>query len=507
MTSDAIRLRGITKRFGDTVACDAIDLDLRAGEIHGLLGENGAGKSTLMHIASGLHRPDAGTIEIAGVPVAFASPGDAIRHGIGMVHQHFLLVPVLTVAENITLAREPANLGLLDRRAAHRQVRELSREFGLDVDPGAIVGGLSVGIRQRVEILKALYTGARVLILDEPTAVLTPQETTELFTALRRFAAAGRSIAFISHKLNEVLDVADRITVLRRGRRVEVVDRPNATGPGLARSMVGHDIEALPSIARGERRDRLLEIADLVVSDEDGLDRVKGVSLDISGGEILGVAGVDGNGQRELVEAIAGLRSVRDGAIRLHGRDLAKLDARSRVRAGLGFVPEDRQRTGLAMTLDVAENIGLRTFDRPPAGRYGLLSPGALLQDAAMLIEQFDIRGGGPTTPVRSLSGGNQQKVVLARELSSQPSVLIAMQPTRGLDIGAIEAVHRKLLECRDRGQAVLLVSYELDEILALSDRILVLYEGVIEAEFPRRTPRNVIGLAMAGATASGKPR
>lgn len=495
----ALELRGITKRFGSLVANDGIDFELRRGEIHALLGENGAGKSTLMNVLYGLHAPDAGEIRLEGEPVTIASPRVAIARGIGMVHQHFMLVPVMTVAENIVLATEPRRRGLLDYRAAAARTRELSERFGMAVDPEARVEDLGVGSQQRVEILRALFRGARVLVLDEPTAVLTAQEAQELFRILRGLKEQGTSIVFISHKLGEVLQVADRVTVLRRGRRIDTVDAAGATERDLARLMVGRDV-----LLRVEKRghapgEALLEVADLRVEDDRGLPAVRGVSLSVRAGEIVGVAGVDANGQTELVEAIMGLRPPLGGAVRVGGRQLRHAGARERLESGVGHIAEDRHRRGLVLDFNVAENLSLREYRRPLLSRLGWLSPRRMIQWARRLIRDFDVRGCAAETPAAALSGGNQQKVVVARELSSDPRVLIAAQPTRGLDVGAIEFVHRRLLAERDAGRAILLLSLELDEIRSLSDRVLVIYEGEIVAELPPEASEEEFGVAMTG--------
>jgi len=495
-----LELRGITKRFPGVVANDRVDFDLRRGEVHALLGENGAGKSTLMNVLYGLYHPDEGEILVKGERIRLHSPKDAISHGIGMVHQHFMLIPVMTVAENIVLATEPTHAGvLLDYRAANKRVAELSRSFNFAIDPGALVESITVGQEQRVEILKALYRRADILILDEPTAVLTPQEARELFEILKTLTNEGMSVIFITHKLNEVLEVADRITVLRRGKRIDTVDRGGATEQGLARMMVGRDVllrvdKAAPSVA-----EPLLSVEDLHVVDDRGLEAVRGVSFDVRGGEIVGVAGVDGNGQSELIDAISGLRRVSSGRVAIGGRDVTGKDPSSILDLGLGHIPEDRQRRGLVLEFSLAENLALHDFDKPPDSRWGWLFPRQLIRRARDLLMQYDVRGGGPQTRASALSGGNQQKVVLAREIGREPSVLVAAQPTRGLDVGAIEFVHRRLVDARDNGKAVLLVSLELEEILSLSDRVLVIYEGRIVAEHGPDVTEEELGVEMTG--------
>jgi simple sugar transport system ATP-binding protein len=498
-----LELRHITKRFPGIVANDDVSIDLRLGEVHALLGENGAGKSTLMNCLYGLYHPDEGEIRIKGTPVALGSPRAAIDHGVGMVHQHFMLIPVMTVAENIVLAVEPRTNGVfLDQRTAERNVREISERFGLAVDPHARIQDISVGQQQRVEILKALYRGADILVLDEPTAVLTPQEAQELFAIVESLTEQGKSVIFISHKLNEVLQIADRITVLRRGKLIETLPAAGATEEGLATLMVGRevvlDVEKGPSTP-GEA---LLAVDDLHVIDDRGLEKVRGVSFDVRAGEIVGIAGIDGNGQTELIDALTGLRRVSSAGIEVAGANVTDHSARDHYDSGLGHIPEDRQRRGLVLEFSIAENIALHDFRKAPRSRFGWLFPRSLVQTARRLIGDFDVRGGDPRTPAGSLSGGNQQKVILAREIDRDPKVLIAAQPTRGLDVGAIEYVHRRLVEERSEGRGILLVSLELDEILSLSDRILVMYEGEIVGEFPPTATEEELGVAMTGGRA-----
>ena len=495
-----LELRGITKRFPGIVANDGVDFDLRKGEVHALLGENGAGKSTLMNVVYGLYRPDEGEILINGKPAELGSPKAAIENGIGMVHQHFMLIPVMTVAENIVLATEPVQSAiLLDYAAAEKRVREISSRFGLAVDPRATVQDITVGQQQRVEILKALYRGADILVLDEPTAVLTPQEAQELFTIIRSLTEQGKSIIFISHKLNEVTEVADRITVLRRGKKVETLPAAGATEEGLARLMVGREVLLRVDKKPAEPAEPLLSVTGLTVEDDRGIEQVRDVSFEVRAGEIVGIAGVDGNGQTELIDAIAGLRRSKAGKIVIGDEDVTGDTCKECLDAGLGHIPEDRQRRGLVLDFSLAENLALHDYDHPPASRYGWLFPKRLIERARVLLEEFDVRGGGPLTRAGGLSGGNQQKVVLAREIDRNPKVLIAAQPTRGLDVGAIEFVHRRIVGERDEGRGVLLVSLELDEILSLSDRILVIFEGRIVGEFPPGTSEEELGVAMTG--------
>jgi len=494
-----LEMTGIRKVFPGIVANDDVHLDVRRGEVHALLGENGAGKSTLMNILYGLYRHDAGVIILRGRNVSFGSARDAITSGIGMVHQHFMLIPVFTVAENIVLGIEPHEGPMLDERGAEARVREISEQFGLVVDPTALVADITVGQEQRVEILKALYRGAEILILDEPTAVLTPQEAGELFAIIRKLKADGKSIIFISHKLNEVLEIADRITVLRRGRVIETVPREGATEESLARAMVGRDVLLRVDKGAAKPGDVLLRVEDLNVHDDRGIEKVRGMSFDVRAGEIVGIAGVDGNGQTELIEAITGLRKKETGAVEVAGRVLRDADAREMLDAGVGHIPEDRQRRGLVLEFSIAENVALHDYAEPPDAKWGWMFPKRLIDRAAKLITEFDIRGGAPLTRAGGLSGGNQQKLVVAREVSRDPKVLIAAQPTRGLDVGAIEYLHRRLVTERDEGRAILLVSLELEEVLSLSDRILVMYEGRIVGEHTGEFSEEQIGLEMLG--------
>jgi general nucleoside transport system ATP-binding protein len=495
-----LELRSITKRFPGVVANDHIDLELERGEVHALLGENGAGKSTLMNVVYGLYRQDEGEILIDGRPVSIGSAREAIKLGIGMVHQHFMLIPVMTVAENIVLASEPTHAGvLLDYDEAVRRVRELSEQFGLAVDPEAHVQDIGVGQEQRVEILKALYRGAHILILDEPTAVLTPHEALELFEIIRGLKEQGKTIVFITHKLKEVLEIADRITVLRRGQKIETVARAGATEAGLARLMVGREVLLRVEKKPSEPGVPLLDVRDLHVLDNRGLEAVRGVSFQAREGEIVGIAGVDGNGQSELIDALAGLRRAQSGHVLIGGEEVLGEAPSEVLDQGLGHIPEDRQRRGLVLEFTLAENLALHDYDHVPISRFGWLFPRRMIERARRLLKDFDVRGGGPNTRAAALSGGNQQKVVIAREVARDPAVLIAAQPTRGLDVGAIEYVHRRLVEARDERKAVLLVSLELDEILSLSDRILVIYEGSLVAEYGPDVTEEELGIAMTG--------
>jgi simple sugar transport system ATP-binding protein len=497
-----VQLRGITKRFpGGTLANDAIDLELRQGEILALLGENGAGKSTLMSILYGLYRPDGGEIRLRGQAVRFRSAHDAIRHGLGMVHQDFMLVPTLTVAENLVLGQPSPRAPLLeDRRAAAARITDLAQRHGLAVDPLARVDSLSVGQQQRVEILKALYRGAKILILDEPTAVLTPQEVDELVAVLRALAANGCSILFISHKLDEALRLADRIAVLRGGRLVATVPASSIDARALGRLMVGRDLGgAIATRSAGPREPRLT-LRNVEVADDRGLPALRGIDLAVHAGEIVAIAGVDGNGQRELEEAITGLRPPRSGCILFAGRDVTAATPHQRLGSGLGYVASDRFGRALLRDFAIADNLVLERFDQPPFSRAGILDRAAIERHARQLVQAFDIRAASIETLAGRLSGGNAQKVVLARALSQQPTVLLVCQPTRGVDVGAIEQIHGELLRRRDAGVAILLISTELDEVLALADRILVLSAGRITGE--RRAGAahaDELGLMMGG--------
>ena len=478
MTS-IVTMRGIVKRFPGVVANAGVDFELRHGEIHALLGENGAGKTTLMNVLYGLYEPDAGEIFLRGEKVQFSSARDAINHGLGMVHQHFMLVQPLTVAENIVLGqRSPREPFIEDRKRLHKRLQALSDQYGLAIDPGAQVWTLSVGEQQRVEILKALYRGAEVLILDEPTAVLTPQEVDELLGVLRRLTEDGKSLVFISHKLGEVLAVSDRITVLRDGHVVDTVPASATNRQELASMMVGREV--LREVSKGPAKpgEALLEVENLSALNDRGLPAIRNVSFEVRSGEILGIAGVAGNGQAELEEVIAGLRRATGGSVRICGQDVTNASPNKIGRCGLAHIPSDRYRRGLLPDFTVAENMVLERVGEPPFTRGGRLHQEAIRREARRLVAAFDVRTPSIEVEAAKLSGGNAQKLILARELARQPRVLLAAQPTRGLDVSAIEFVHRTLIEQRDAGLAVLLFSTELDEILALSDRIAVMYDG-----------------------------
>ncbi|HUB72232.1 MAG TPA: ABC transporter ATP-binding protein [Acidimicrobiales bacterium] len=500
-----LELIDITKRFGQLVANDEVSLSVEEGEIHGLLGENGAGKTTLMNVLFGMVRPDSGEIRIGGKPVRISDPGDAVRAGIGMVHQHFMLVPVFTVAENVVLGYEPTKARVFyDRRKAAANIRRLSAEYGLEVDPDAVVEDLPVGVQQRVEILKALERDAHVLILDEPTAVLTPQETEALFRIMRSLAATGRSILFISHKLKEVREIADRVTVMRLGKVVGTTTPAESNEQALASMMVGRSVELTVAKGPATPGDVVLELNSLTVADDRDLIAVDGVDLEVRAGEIVALAGVQGNGQTELVEAITGLRRAEHGSISVAGKDLTHATPRQRLHAGVAHVPEDRHKDALVLPMRLADNLVLDVYGDPPYAGRASRDLGAVSENASRRVKEFDIRAGSVEDPVSSLSGGNQQKVVLARELSRPIKLLVASQPTRGLDVGSIEYVHQRIVAERDQGTAVLIVSSELDEVLALGDRIAVMYRGRVVGIVGPGAGRERIGLMMAGISAGG---
>ncbi|KAM9863679.1 ABC transporter ATP-binding protein [Leucobacter sp. BZR 635] len=499
-----LELRGITKRFGSFTANDRISLEVRPGEIHALLGENGAGKSTLMNVLYGLYQPDEGEIVVDGEVMRFRGPGDAMAAGIGMVHQHFMLVPVFSVAENVMLGHEDTKFaGALDLASARAHVRQVADRFGFEVDPDAIVGDLPVGVQQRVEIIKALSRDAKVLVFDEPTAVLTPQETDELMDIMRQLRADGTAIVFITHKLREVREVADRITVIRLGKIVAAASPESSTNE-LASLMVGRAVELTVQKAAPKLGEGGLKLTDLMIADSTGHVVVDRVNLEVRPGEVVAIAGVQGNGQTELAESLMGLQQVTSGSITLNGESLIGKPVKQIIDAGVGFVPEDRIEDGLVGSFSVAENLILNRTSDAEFVAAGTVRRAALTEFAESKIAEYDIRTQGPHAPVGSLSGGNQQKVVIARELSRDLSLLVASQPTRGVDVGSIEFIHNRIIEARDSGVPVVLVSTELDEVSALADRIAVMYKGTIIGIVPGDAPRETLGLMMAGETPEG---
>ncbi|NND74996.1 MAG: ABC transporter ATP-binding protein [Ilumatobacter sp.] len=497
-----LELRGITKRFPGVVANDDVNLTIRSGEVLALVGENGAGKSTLMNILYGLYHADEGQIYVDGEPVTFESPGDAIAAGIGMVHQHFMLVPVFTVAENVVLGVEPTGpLGRLDRAKAHDQVEEISAQYGLHLDPEALIEQLPVGIQQRVEILKVLFRDAKIVVFDEPTAVLTPQEIEEFFKIVESLKASGRGIVFITHKLTEALRIADRISVLRRGQTVGEADPAEIDEVALAEMMVGRPVQLVVDKEPAQPRDATLQVRDLHVVDPTGRTLVDHVDFTVHAGEIVGVAGVQGNGQTELVEALTGLREILGGSVQVDGVDLTDSSPREVHQAAVAHIPEDRQRSGLVGAFTVAENMVLTRYHDDQFSDGIRMDWDTARSTATTLVEQYDVRTPSIATPAGTLSGGNQQKVIVARELSRDLRLVIASQPTRGVDVGSIEYIHAQVVLARDAGAAVLVVSTELDEVMALADRVLVMYRGRIVADLARdETTHNEVGLYMAGA-------
>jgi simple sugar transport system ATP-binding protein len=497
-----LEMNGITKRFPGVLANDNIDFDVRAGEVHALFGENGAGKSTLMRVLYGFYQADSGKVYLDEKQVSIGSPAAAISLGIGMIHQHFMLVPTLTVAENVSLGLKSTRGPLKDIRRVSARIEELSSLYGLDVKPSALIWQLSVGERQRVEIIKALYRQSRLLVLDEPTAVLTPREVDDLFRVLKKMASEGCGLVFISHKIREVLALSDRITVLRAGKRIATVPASEVTGEQLAEMMVGRQIGAEGLSLDASSGEVRLKVRDLLVRGDRGTDAVRGLSLDVRAGEIVGIAGVSGNGQRELGEAVAGLRPPLRGSIQIDGVELAGKKAAAARGVGLGYVPEERMRDGVIGDFTVAENLMLVDSDKRACVRFGFLRRASVRARAKELVTMFDVRTPGIDTPTRNLSGGNIQKLILARELSGQPKVLLVAQPTRGIDVAAARYIHERLREEAAKGIAVVVISEDLDEVIALSNRIMVMYEGVIIGEAnPRTTSREAIGLMMAGVS------
>ena len=502
MTKDyVIEMRDITKRFGEFVANDQINLNVKKGEIHALLGENGAGKSTLMNMLAGLLEPTSGEILINGQNVTIESPSKAAQLGIGMVHQHFMLVDAFTVTENIILGSESTNAaGMIDLKNAMAEITALSKKYGLDVDPTAKVADISVGAQQRVEIIKTLYRGADLLIFDEPTAVLTPDEITELLKIMKVLVSEGKSIILITHKLDEIRAVADRVTVIRRGKSIETVEVAGATNDDLAEWMVGRSVSFKTEKIAANPKEVILSIENLVVNENRGIPAVKNLSLEVRAGEIVGIAGIDGNGQSELIQAITGLRKVKSGKISIKGEDVAHYSPRKITELSVGHVPEDRHRDGMILEMTVAENFALQTYYKEPISKNGILNYSKINEKARQLMEEFDVRGAGELIPGKSLSGGNQQKAVIAREIDRNPDLLIVSQPTRGLDVGAIEYIRKRLIAERDKGKAVLVVSFELDEILDVSDRIAVIHDGSIHGiVLPAETTKQELGKLMAG--------
>lgn len=497
---NVIEMREITKVFGEFVANDKINLELRKGEIHALLGENGAGKSTLMNMLAGLLEPTSGEIVVNGQVVKLDSPSKAASLGIGMVHQHFMLVEAFTVAENIILGSELTKNGVLDIARATREINELSDRYGLTVDPTAKVADISVGAQQRVEILKTLYRGADILIFDEPTAVLTPSEIDELMAIMKNLVKEGKSIILITHKLDEIRAVSDRVTVIRRGKSIETVEIAGATNADLAEMMVGRSVSFKTEKQEAQPKEVVLSIQDLVVNENRGVPAVKNLSLDVRAGEIVGIAGIDGNGQSELIQAITGLRKIESGSVELKGQSIVGLHPRQITEMSVGHVPEDRHRDGLVLEMMISENIALQTYYKEPLSKKGILNYTNIINYAKKLMQEFDVRAASEIVPASALSGGNQQKAIIAREVDRNPDLLIVSQPTRGLDVGAIEYIHKRLIQERDNGKAVLVVSFELDEILNVSDRIAVIHDGKIQGIVtPETTNKQELGVLMAG--------
>ncbi|PLS06577.1 ABC transporter ATP-binding protein [Neobacillus cucumis] len=496
-----IEMLNIRKEFGGFVANDNITLQLKKGEIHALLGENGAGKSTLMNVLFGLYQPEKGEIRVKGKPVKITNPNIANDLGIGMVHQHFMLVDTFTVTENIILGREITTGGRIDLKKAEKEVREISERYGLAVDPQAKISDISVGMQQRVEILKTLYRGAEIVIFDEPSAVLTPQEIKELMQIMKTLIKEGKSIILITHKLKEIMEVADRCTVIRKGKGIGTVNVSETNPNELASLMVGREVVFKTEKAEAKPGQGVLEVQNLVVKDPRGINIVNDLNLSVNAGEIVGIAGIDGNGQTELIEAITGLRKAESGSIKLNGKDIINQTPRKITESGVGHIPQDRHKHGLVLNFPIGENMVLQTYNKKPYSKSGVLNFKEIYKKARTLISEYDVRTPSEYTLARALSGGNQQKAIIGREVDRNPDLLIAAQPTRGLDVGAIEFIHKRLIEQRDNGKAVLLVSFELDEILNVSDRIAVIYEGKIVAIVnPKETSEQELGLLMAGS-------
>lgn len=495
-----IEMLNIRKEFGNFVANDNITLQLEKGEIHALLGENGAGKSTLMNVLFGLYQPEGGEIRVRGKKVDISNPNVANDLGIGMVHQHFMLVENFSVTENIILGSEPTKMGVTNKKDAAQKVAKLSEQYGLNVDPYAIIEDISVGMQQRVEILKTLYRGAEILIFDEPTASLTPQEITELIQIMKRLIAEGKSIILITHKLKEIMDVSDRVTVIRKGQGIGTVTTAETNPNELAALMVGRQVTFKTEKGPAHPTEETLTVQDLVVEDYRGIAKVKNLNLTVRKGEIVGIAGIDGNGQSELIEAITGLRKVKSGKVLIHGKDVTGMKPRKVTESGVGHIPQDRHKHGLVLDFPIGHNIALQTYYMAPISKSGIMDYNKITEKAQQIIKDFDVRTQGPHEPARALSGGNQQKAIIGREVDRNPDLLIAALPTRGLDVGAIEFIHSRLIEQRDNGKAVLLISFELDEVMNVSDRIAVIHDGeIVDVVIPEETTEQELGLLMAG--------
>ncbi|MFY3793337.1 ABC transporter ATP-binding protein [Ureibacillus sp. MALMAid1270] len=503
-----IEMLGIRKQFGNFVANNNITLQVKKGEIHALLGENGAGKSTLMNVLFGLYQPEAGVIKVNGKEVKITDPNVANRLGIGMVHQHFMLVENFTVTENIILGNEPTKAGTINIKNAAKKVQELSERYGLNVDPYAKIEDISVGMQQRVEIIKTLYRGAEILIFDEPTASLTPQEITELIQIMKLLIQEGKSIILITHKLQEIMDVSDRVTIIRKGEGIGTVNTSETNPTQLAEMMVGRQVTFKTEKKDPNPTDTVLKIENLVVADNRGIEKVKGLNLEVRAGEIVGIAGIDGNGQAELIEAITGLRKVKSGKVMLNNKDITGFKPRKITEAGIGHIPQDRHKHGLVLDFPISHNIALQTYYKEPISKGGIMDYKKIKSIAGKIIEEFDVRTASDMSLARALSGGNQQKAIIGREITRNPDLLIAALPTRGLDVGAIEYIHKRLIEQRDKGKAVLLISFELDEVMNVSDRIAVIYDGaIIDTVIPKETNEQELGLLMAGQELSGSSK
>ena len=502
-----IEMLGIRKEFGNFVANNNITLQLKKGEIHALLGENGAGKSTLMNVLFGLYQPEAGEIKVRGESVKITDPNKANDLGIGMVHQHFMLVENFTVTENIILGSEPTKFGFVNIKDAAKEIAALSKKYNLDVDPFAKIEDISVGMQQRVEILKTLYRGAEILIFDEPTASLTPQEIEELMSILRLLIKEGKSIIIITHKLKEIMEVSDRVTIIRKGEGIGTVVTAETNPNELAELMVGRQVTFKTDKKEASPKEEIFKIENLVVTDYRNIEKVRNLNLSVRRGEIVGIAGIDGNGQTELIEAITGLRKVKSGKVTLNGKDITGLKPRQITETGIGHIPQDRHKHGLVLDFPIGHNIALQTYYKAPISNGFVVDYKKINEKARQIIEEFDVRTGqGEMTPARALSGGNQQKAIIGREIDRDPDLLIAALPTRGLDVGAIEFIHQRLIEQRDKGKAVLLISFELDEVMNVSDRIAVIYDGsIVDTVYPKETSEQELGLLMAGEKRQAK--